>query len=52
MRFSEGGVVYLKNKMRELEKEIRRTSSYKRKRELKKHLTKLEKAQKYGSKNH
>jgi len=41
----------LKNKIRELEKEIRQTRSFKRKRDLYKHLKRLLKAQKYGAKN-
>lgn len=42
----EKGVWYVnKNKMRELEKEIRNTKSWKRKRDLYKHLRRLQKAE-------
>lgn len=48
----EKGVWYVnKNKMRELEKEIRNTKSWKRKRDLYKHLKRLQKAEYYATKN-
>lgn len=42
----------LKNKIRELEKEIRQTRSIYRKIDLNKRLKRLLKAQKYGAKNY
>ena len=51
MPFLKKGCSCVKNKIRELEKEIRQTRSIKRKRDLYKHLKRLLKAQKYGAKN-
>lgn len=46
MRFLKRGCgIVNKNKMRELEKEIRNTKSWKRKRDLYKHLKRLQKAE-------
>ena len=49
--FFKGVWYVIKNKIRELEKEIRNTKSYKRKKDLYKHLKRLLKVQNYDTKN-
>ena len=50
MQFLKKGCIFLKNKIRELEKEIRKTRSPYRKRDLYKHLKRLLKAENYSTK--